>query len=366
MNKKIVLILTLGFIVVGIYWLNDFTKGPDIGSVDVVDVVSPSMGMDKEKKAKMFPLAKEITTPDAFINIDQISVEEHVGKNIVLIDFWTYSCINCQRTLPFLNAWHEKYSDQGLVIIGVHTPEFEFEKDLSNVQAAVDKFNVKYPVVLDNDFSTWRAYRNRYWPRKYLIDIDGFVVYDHVGEGSYDETEAKIQELLKERAERLGSEATFSDTMVKPEAEVSKARTPEIYFGSSRNDSLGNGKAGTLGVQTFAEPQQVLPNTLYLVGEWDISEEFAESRSKNAKIIIYYDAQNVFMVASSEDPVQVTPRLDGNPPGSLMGASIKENSAIIQQDGLYRLIEDPSGAGKHLLELIISEPGLKAFTFTFG
>src|SRR3989344_6905350 len=141
-------------------------------------------------KAKQYVSAKEISTPDGFINTDAISIANLIGKNVILIDFWTYSCINCQRTLPYLNAWYEKYADQGLEIIGIHTPEFDFEKEYANVEKAIEKFGIKYPVVLDNDYSTWQAYKNQYWPRKYLIDIDGFVVYDHIGEGGYDETEA--------------------------------------------------------------------------------------------------------------------------------------------------------------------------------
>jgi thiol-disulfide isomerase/thioredoxin len=128
---------------------------------------------------------------------DGFRLSEIVGKKVVLVDFWTYSCINCQRTQPYLNAWYKKYKDAGLEIVGVHTPEFAFEKDRANVVAAVEKFGITYPVVQDNDYQTWGTYGNRYWPRKYLIDIDGYIVYDHIGEGGYEETEEKIQELLR-------------------------------------------------------------------------------------------------------------------------------------------------------------------------
>ena len=158
----------------------------------------------------------------------------------------------------------------------------------------------------------------------------------------------------------------FDASMVDPEAEVSKARTPEIYFGYARNVTLGNGKPSKEGLQTFTEPGEVKPKTLYLVGEWDISEEFAQSKTKNAKIIIYYESQNVFVVASSEKSNTVSFRIDGNPPGSLAGSDASNGVVNIQADGLYRFIEDPSGRGKHLLEITIPEPGLKVFTFTFG
>ena len=147
----------------------------------------------QQEKSKRYSVAKEITTPDGFINTDgkPVTIGEFVGKKVVLLDIWTYSCINCQRTTPYLNAWYEKYKDDGLVIIGLHTPEFEFEKVYQNVLDATNRLGIKYPVVLDNDYSTWNAYQNRFWPRKYLIDIDGFVVYDHIGEGAYEETETK-------------------------------------------------------------------------------------------------------------------------------------------------------------------------------
>jgi cytochrome c biogenesis protein CcdA/thiol-disulfide isomerase/thioredoxin len=154
-----------------------------------------------------FVLAPEIVNPSGFINTDgkPITLSEFTGKKVVLVSFWTYSCINCKRTLPYLNSWYEKYKDQGLEIVSIHTPEFAYERVLKNVEAQVfNTYDIKYPVVLDNDYSTWKAFGNRYWPRKYLIDIDGYIVYDHIGEGAYDETEDEIVEALKKRAERLG------------------------------------------------------------------------------------------------------------------------------------------------------------------
>ena len=175
----------------------------------VKDIVVP-----QESPTEVFPpkdssyiRAPEITNPSGFINTNDkaITLKEFVGKKVILVSFWTYSCINCQRTLPYLNTWYEKYRDQGLEIVSIHTPEFAYEKLQKNVEDEVfNTYNIQYPVVLDNDYSAWGAFGNRYWPRKYLIDIDGYIVYDHVGEGAYDETEKKIQEALKERTERIG------------------------------------------------------------------------------------------------------------------------------------------------------------------
>ncbi len=145
--------------------------------------------------------AVEIVDPTGFINVSStFKLSSLIGKHVVLLEFWTYSCINCVHTLPYITSWYQKYKDQGLVVVGVHTPEFAFEKDINNVQAAVQKYGIQYPVVLDNNMSTWNAYGNLYWPHEYLIDIAGYIVYDHIGEGAYDETEAVIQKLLQERA----------------------------------------------------------------------------------------------------------------------------------------------------------------------
>lgn len=150
----------------------------------------------------------EIKDPSGFVNTDDkpIRISDYVGKKVILLNVMTFSCINCQRTFPYVNSWYDTYKDEGLIVIGIHTPEFAYEKNKANVEEAMMKFGITYPVVLDNDYKTWRAYGNRYWPRKYLIDIHGNIVYDHIGEGAYKETEAKIQELLKERTEVLNAE----------------------------------------------------------------------------------------------------------------------------------------------------------------
>jgi len=154
-----------------------------------------------ERKEAEFPRAAEIANPTGFVNTDGISIGENLGERVVLVEFWTYTCYNCQNVQPYVNSWHEEYADDGLLVIGVHRPEFEFEKDRANVEEAVREAGIEYPVVLDNDSATWDAYDNRYWPAFYLVDADGFVRYKHFGEGAYEETEEKIRELLKEKEE---------------------------------------------------------------------------------------------------------------------------------------------------------------------
>ncbi len=316
--------------------------------------------------------APEIRGIDAWINSEPLKLEELKG-NVVLVDFWTYTCINCIRTLPYLNMWHEKYSDKGLVIIGVHTPEFEFEKDYNNVVKAVEKYGTKYAVAMDNDYETWNAFNNKYWPRKYLIDINGNIRYDHIGEGSYDETERVIQELLKEMTAVFDMEKNVSEEIAKPaeaeDVDFSKIRSPETYFGAARNSNLANGDSYSAGLQTLTEPDTVERNRLYLVGDWYFYSEFAENQDSGAKIIFKYNAKSVFIVASAEKSVIASVLRDGSFLITEAGEDVvvKNSSSTVNigEERLYRLVEDDS-YGEHILEIIIQEPGLSVFAFTFG
>lgn len=323
------------------------------------DSLDDEQFLSLKEKSQKYILAPDISTPDGFINTNDlpITISEFKGQKVVLLDIWTYSCINCQRTLPYLNEWYKKYEDEGLVIIGLHTPEFAFEKIQKNVVKAVDDFNVKYPVVLDNDFSTWRAYKNQYWPRKYLIDIDGYIVYDHAGEGRYQETELAIQKALKERAERLNMvSAGFDDTLNLGGAEVdfSKVKSPEVYFGSARNSLLGNGRSGDQGEKVFSLPTKIIGNKLYLGGTWNLTPEYAENKSM-AEIVFAYEAKNIYMVASAINGIEVEIYQDDR--------FIKKMN--IKDEQLYSLIEGID-YGQHVLRIKIPQSGLKAFTFTFG
>ncbi len=331
----------------------------DAGFLDVTKIEQKLLDK-KEEKGRKFAVAPEISTPDGFINTDNlpITISEFKGKKVVLLDIWTYSCINCQRTIPYLNEWHKKYEDGGLVIIGLHTPEFAFEKIQKNVEKAVKDFDIKYPVVLDNDFSTWRAYDNQYWPRKYLIDIDGYIVYDHAGEGQYKETEVAIQKALLERADRLNMDMEVSSSISSPENVVfvdsSKVKSPEIYFGWGRNEFLGNGIASPAGEQIFSLPKSISPNKLYLEGTWIFDYEYAEN--KNASSIVFnYEAKNVYMAAGSSKGVDIEIYKD----------DVFIKKITVKNETLYSIIEG-ADYGKHTLKIKILGDGLKAFTFTFG
>jgi len=343
--------------------------------------VEVKTAMDTAEKAKRYPIAKEITTPDGFINTGlnsdgqalPVTIGEFVGKKVVLVDFWTYSCINCQRTTPYLNSWYEKYKDKGLVIVGLHTPEFEFEKVYQNVFDATKKLGIKYPVVLDNDYSTWTAYQNRFWPRKYLIDIDGFIVYDHIGEGGYEETEAKIVELLNERSKRLGDALVVKTEGAVEEAEVtdfSKVKTPEAYFGASRLQYLANIPATGCkdGVCNFTASEKPTLNTFELAGSWRIKDEEAVLEGSAGSILLHFSAAKVNLVAGATgEPVSAEIYLDGKKVApDTAGDAVQDNLVTFGPHDLYNLIDLKGNYGEHIVEIRFLEGGISAFAFTFG
>ena len=329
-------------------------------------------GSDSTASQKVLGLTEryhEIADPAGFINTEPLTLGELIGKKVILVDFMTYSCINCQRTFPYVKGWYEKYKDQGLEIVGVHTPEFAFEKDLENVKAAMKKAGITYPVVLDNDYGTWKAWGNQYWPRKYLIDIHGNVVYDHIGEGNYEETERKIQELLQERAQVLNQEVALADvTKDSPALSVGKrgALSPETYFGSGRNEYLGNGTPGVSGERSFTVPKNPEPNKLYLVGTWNIQSEYAAGKT-SSRIRYTYTGKDVHLVASASVPTTLTILLDGVPVKGVKGSDVEASTSTvtIKEDRLYNLIQD-TVEGRHTIEIQVTSGELKAFAFTFG
>jgi len=366
-NSQIGLAVAL-VLIGGVIFAIEHNKAKNIGAdVPVIEVTPRTASTSGEtalstkpqiNKASLYPLAKEITTPDGFINTNgqPIKIEDLVGKKVILLDIWTYSCINCQRTIPYLNAWYDKYKDKGLVIIGLHTPEFDFEKDLGNVEKAVAKFEIKYPVVLDNDYSTWNAYKNQYWPRQYLIDIDGYIVHDHIGEGDDQATEDAIRAALIERTEVLGTKDIIPSGYVNPKT-VGPIDTlsVETYFGSARNIYLANGTKAKEGLQTLTLPSVIDLNKLYLEGTWNFVPEYAESTSDQASIVYHYKAKNVYLVAGSKTPVEIKVYQDDK----------LISTQTVGDSKLYTLVENP-GMEEHTLKIKIGGKGLDAFTFTFG
>ncbi len=320
----------------------------------------------------------ELVKIAGFINSEPFKLADLVGKKVILVDFVDYTCINCQRTFPYLNDWYAKYKDQGLEIVAIHTPEFSFEKDIANVRMGIAQFSLKFPVVLDNDYATWNAYRNQYWPHKYIIDIHGNVVYDHIGEGGYPETEAEIVQLLKERKQVLNETGSVTmGTSTMPVGYQILTQSPETYFGSLRNELFGNRPSSfdsNKGI--FTIPDTLKPNMFYLGGNWNIENEYAETQSSSTQISYVFTATNMYVVAQSPNnsgssgtanPVSAQILIDGKPiPEQWAGKDVsKDGMLILDQSRLYHLYSN-TGLMKHRIDIIFSKPGVRVFTFTFG
>jgi cytochrome c biogenesis protein CcdA/thiol-disulfide isomerase/thioredoxin len=308
-----------------------------------------------------FPQAPELIPGGEWFNSESLKISELKGK-VVLVDFWTYTCINCIRTLPYIEKWHEKYSDKGLVIIGVHTPEFEFEKNPVEVQKAINDFKLKYPVVQDNNYETWRAYHNRAWPAKYLIDKDGRVREFHEGEGGYNETEESIVKLLKETGSQI------DEKNVSNQSYSIFSATPELYLGSDRieynvsPEEIENGKS-----KLYSIPSSVPSNRFAYGGNWTVMEEFA-APSKGAVLDLHYESKEVFLVMRPKNGVggKVKVYLDGALVGAdNAGSDVKDGVVTIDSERLYRLIKLES-PGSHLLKLEFENDLIELYAFTFG
>ncbi len=325
-------------------------------------------------------LAPEIQGIHHWINSGPLTIQG-LRNRVVIVDFWTYSCINCIRTIPHLNAWYEKYHDPGLEIVGVHSPEFTFEKDRTRVERAVQDLKIRYPVAMDSDQKTWNAYANHYWPHKYLIDAQGNIRYEQIGEGGYAEFEQRIQELLAERGARpvepkasniIDAEITrpAEEELVDP----ARIRTPEIYFGTFRGGFLGNPKGLLSDRQAeYRAPADLVSDHFYLTGRWDVGEEKAAYTGPGGgKILIQYTARAVHLVAGGgRGPVELEVLLDGKPlRKEEAGRDVRitragRSVARIDEARLYRLVAD-SDYRTRTLTLIVRGRGLEAYTFTFG
>jgi cytochrome c biogenesis protein CcdA/thiol-disulfide isomerase/thioredoxin len=282
------------------------------------------------------------------------------GK-VVLIDFWTYTCINCIRTLPYLKAWDAAYRKDGLTIVGVETPEFAFEHEASNVKDAIEQFGLRYPVVQDNEMGTWNAYGNEYWPADYLIDSKGDVRYATAGEGDYSQTETAIRGLLAEAGANVGGMAHPTDVVT-----PSEVATPETYLGTNRAQGWRNGPKSGLHDYGTSVPGNLALNEFDYSGTWNIAGQPATAVS-GAGIDMEFEAKNVYLVLSSagEKPRRIEVLLDGKPiPNSLAGADVHNGVLTVRNERLYSLVSLP-GDQRHRLSLRLA-PGVSGYAFTFG
>jgi cytochrome c biogenesis protein CcdA/thiol-disulfide isomerase/thioredoxin len=318
------------------------------------------------------------TMPDlsgavAWLNSPPLNRDQLKGK-VVLIDFWTYSCINCLRTLPYIRAWAEKYKDSGLLVIGVHTPEFAFEKDPDNVRRAVRELNVTYPVPLDNDYKIWKAFSNSYWPADYLVDSGGKIRYHHFGEGKYDESERQIQELLKESS---GQSLTLTSELVKNAATGAEApsdsdvESPETYVGYDRADSfMSPGGLSHDASHVYTVPAHLELNQWGFSGAWTDRSQVASLDSAPGRIVYRFHARDVHMVlgpASNGKPVRFRVTIDGQTPGVNHGVDTdSQGNGRITEHRLYQLIRQKNATDDRTFEIEFLDAGAQAFAFTFG
>jgi thiol-disulfide isomerase/thioredoxin len=310
--------------------------------------------------------APEFAGITAWLNGGPLTVAGLAGK-VVLVDFWTYSCVNCVRTLPYVQAWHEAYKDKGLVIVGVHTPEFDFEKDEANVRAALAKYGITYPVAMDNDYATWNAYSNHYWPAHYFVDAKGDVRYHHFGEGNYGHSEAVIKALLAEAGAAASGDVSGT---IDAGVDFKKIGSPETYLGFDRLEYLGSPEAVRPGVVTkFTAPKTAALNVFYFSGAWELDKDCAMPREGGAAITYRVRAAKVHMVLSGGgETKKIRVTVDGRPlSANERGADVDADSVVTVNDGrMYDLVDGRGDYGEKLLELTFLDPDVKCYAFTFS
>ena len=359
---------------------------------DAKSADAKSAGAQEPRKPAPGPQAAEVEGIAAWINSAPLTIEELEGK-VVLVDFWTYTCINCIRTFPYLKLWHSRYADDGLVILGVHTPEFEFEKDYDNVVQATQENGIIWPVAQDNDYVTWKNYQNRYWPAKYLIDQDGVVRYTHFGEGGYGETEEQIRRLLAEAGADLSDDKLVLPTDQEVDMTFLNTRnaqvTPELYAGHERNFSAALYGRGAYVVQpeyfdsrdevvTLKAPAVLVDHKIYFNGPWSImaeSSRHARETSENEDYIaLKYSAKSVNAVLTAESNQSYRVLITMN--GQALTEENKGRDVIIGDNGdsyievtdarLYELVDHPQYAQGQELRMSSNSPDFGLFAFTFG
>ena len=371
-----VVALIVGF---AIYFNNPEINKSSLGNSDQSITSDPnsnngisSVGLSIDKS--QFKKAPEFTGITSYINTKATELSDLKGK-VVLVDFWTYSCINCIRTLPYLVDWNHKYSDKGLVIVGVHSPEFEFEKNIGNVKQAVTRFGIEYPVLLDNDHGTWNAFQNSYWPRKYLVDSDGYIRYDHIGEGGYVETENAIKNLLSERSNQQSIEiSNINQTkLTVPGAQsvdFNQIKTPELYFGYQyARAQLGNieGFNPDRTVNYTIPTSNLKSNVIYLQGLWKNNPDSMELVGPDGKIILSYSSKSVNIVAGGKGEISVKEDGKNTQTNNPFKGNELDTEGKLNIDGqrLYNIAEH-GDYGSHHIEIKAKGSGFKLYTFTFG
>jgi thiol-disulfide isomerase/thioredoxin len=301
-----------------------------------------------------------------WLNSAPLSVADLRGK-VVAVDFWTYTCINWLRTLPYIRAWAEKYKEHGLVVIGVHTPEFSFEHEIENVAAEVKDMRIDYPVAVDSDYAVWSAFANRYWPALYLGDTEGALRYHHFGEGRYTESERAIQELLGVDDELVSVEGSGLEAP----ADWDDLEAPETYVGYGQGERFASPGGGVGNERrAYTVPETLRPNQWALAGEWTIRQEGAALHEAGGRLAYRFHARDLHLVLAPGEggaPVRFRVLIDGQPPGDSRGTDVDEQGdGVVSEPRLYQLIRQPGRIGDRTFEITFLDPGAQVYVFTFG
>jgi cytochrome c biogenesis protein CcdA/thiol-disulfide isomerase/thioredoxin len=307
-----------------------------------------------------------------WFNSPALSKESLVGK-VVLVDFWTYSCINCLRSIPYVEAWAEKYRDQGLVVVGVHTPEFAFEKDSAHVVDAIKDLKVSYPVVMDNDYAIWKAFKNNYWPAHFFIDAKGTIRQHHFGEGGYVESEMVIRELLKENGSLVdsGANVTVAASGAQASADFGNVKSPETYLGYARaKNNVSVEPVLRNAPQQYSVPRQLDVNQWGLSGSWKVTGENAQLVQAGGKVVFRFHARDLHLVlgpSMAGKPIRFKVTVDGDIPGQNHGVDIDSaGNGAVTEYRLYQLVRQAGPVMDHTFEIEFLNAGVQAFAFTFG
>ena len=341
----------------------------------LVNQVVPAPAPQPERKAgEALPVEGELPSlagATDWINTAPLTASSLRGK-VVLVDFWTYSCINCIRALPYVRAWADKYKDHGLVVLGVHAPEFAFEKDLGNVQRAVKDLRVTYPVALDNDYAIWQGFNNRYWPAHYFIDAQGRIRHHHFGEGGYAESEDVIRQLLAD-----AGQTNLPGGYVQPDAKGAEAadsqasdRSPETYVGYARAQNFVGGALIRNDRETYHVPSTLRANQWSFDGTWTVGAEDAQLDTAGGRIVYRFRGRDLHLVlgpGADGKPVRFRVRIDGKAPGADHGMDTDAGgNGTVTTQRLYQLVRQAQGTGERQFEIEFLDPGVRAYAFTFG
>ncbi|MBM7124494.1 cytochrome c biogenesis protein DipZ [Dyella flava] len=341
----------------------------------LIDTVRPAHPAQSAVKAdEPLPVEGELPSLDGatqWLNSPPLTAQSLHGK-VVLVDFWTYSCINCIRALPYVRGWADKYKDHGLVVIGVHSPEFAFEKDPHNVANAVKELGVDYPVALDNHFAIWKGFDNDYWPAHYFIDTQGHIRHHHFGEGDYQQSEDVIRQLLAEAGQK-----NLPGGYVQPRAQGAEAaasgnttRSPETYLGYARAENFAGDHLVQDDSSTYHAPQTLMANQWALDGRWTVDDQSAHLDSANGRIVYRFRGRDLHLVLGPDrdgKPVQFRVQIDGKAPGPDHGVDIDaDGDGVITSQRLYQLVRQANGSGEHTFEITFLQPGVLVYAFTFG